>query len=129
MRSGRSASRIVWVKRPVRGQTGRASWLFVEAVLRIVRTAAPWRELPGEFGKWNPVFKRVRRWVKADILHLMLTALSSDADLGSAMSDGTIVKGHPSGQGSKGGLLARPSIAGVILPKLRGCGSRIFSPR
>ena len=77
-----------------------------------MRTAAPWRELPGEFGKWNPVFKRVRRWVEADTFHLMLTALSSDADVGSAMSDGTIVKGHRSGQGSKGGHFTRPSIAG-----------------
>ena len=99
-------------KTPSPGQTVRASWLFVEAVLWVVRTAAPWRELPGEVRKWNPVFKRVRRRVEADAFHLMLTALSSDADFGSAMIDGTIVKGHRSGQGSKGGTLAKPSMAG-----------------
>jgi transposase len=90
------------------GRTGGDNRLFLEAVLWIARTGSPWRDLPAPFGKWNTVFKRYRDWVKADVFKRIFDAVSDDADMEFAMIDGTIVKVHRHGQGSKGGLKARP---------------------
>ena len=38
-----------------RGYSGRDNRMFAEAVLWIVRTSSPWRELPDVFGPWNSV--------------------------------------------------------------------------
>jgi len=91
-----------------RGSTGRDNRLFLEAVLWIARTDAPWRDLPPEFGNWNSTFKRFRRWVKADVFKRIFDALSGDPDMEYAMIDATIVKVHRHGQGAKGGLKAKP---------------------
>lgn len=84
--------------------------LFVEAVLWIVRTGSPWRDLAVEFGKWNTVFKRFRDWVKADVFQKLFDAVSMQPDMEYAMVDATIVRVHRHGQGAKGGLRARPSV-------------------
>lgn len=39
-----------------KGSTGRDNRMFVEAVLWIVQTGSPWRDLPEVFGDWNSAF-------------------------------------------------------------------------
>ena len=52
---------------------------------------------------------RFRDWVKADVFAQLFEAYSDEPDMEFAMVDATIVKVHRHGQGSKGGLKARPS--------------------
>ena len=91
------------------GRSGSDARTFMESVLWIARTGAPWRDLPTEFGKWNSAFKRFRYWVKRDAFHRIFKSLSEDSDFEYTMIDGTICKVHRHGQGAKGGLKARPS--------------------
>jgi transposase len=47
-----------------KGLHGEDNRLFVDAVLWLVCAGAPWRDLPAEFGNWNSIFQRFRRWAK-----------------------------------------------------------------
>ncbi|WP_323038774.1 IS5 family transposase [Gemmobacter sp.] len=85
------------------GRSGKDNRLFLEAVLWIVRTGSPWRDLPERFGNWNTAFRRFRDWREADVFKRIFDALSDEPDLEYAMIDATIVKVHRHGQGAKGG--------------------------
>ncbi len=94
-----------------RGRSGNNNRLFVEAVLWIVRTGSPWRDLPASFGNWSTVYTRFRDWVAADVFARLFDAVSDEPDLEYALIDAPIVKVHRHRQGAKGGLRARPSAA------------------
>jgi len=81
----------------------------MEAVLWRVRTGSPWRDLPKDFGNWNSVFKRFRRWADAGVFENLFNAINAEPDLEYAMIDGTIVQAHQKASGAKGGLNIKPS--------------------
>jgi putative transposase len=91
------------------GVTGRNNRLFVEAVLWIARTGAPWRDLPHDFGRWNSVWKRFSRWSKKGVWDRLFNVLADDPDFEYVIVDGTIVRVHQHGTGAKGGLEIRRS--------------------
>lgn len=91
-----------------RGVTARDNRLFLEAVLWRVRTGLPWRDLPSDFGKWNSVFQRFRRWAVAGVFDRIFERLSGEPDFEYALIDGTIVSTHQKASGAKGGLKIRP---------------------
>ena len=93
------------------GRSGADNRLFLEAVLWRVRTGSPWRDLPGEFGNWNSVFQRFRRWVRAGVFERLFGRVSDEPDFEYALIDGTIVSAHQKASGAKGGLRIRPSAA------------------
>ena len=49
------------------GRSGNDNRLFVEAILWIVRTGSPWRDMPSSFGNWSSIYTRFRDWVAADV--------------------------------------------------------------
>jgi transposase len=95
------------------GRAGNDNRRFVEGVLWIVRTGAPWRDLPDWFGKWFSVWKRFRRWALSGVFERLFQTLSGEPDFEYALIDGTIVKVHRHATGAKGGLSIRPSASRV----------------
>jgi transposase len=95
------------------GVTAKDNRLFLEAVLWRVRTGLPWRDLPEGFGKWNSVFQRFRRWVRAEVFDRIFEHVSGEPDFEYALIDGTIVTAHQKASGARGGLRIRPLAARV----------------
>ena len=85
------------------GRTGENNRLFVNAVLWLAKTGAPWRDLPGRFGKWNSVFQRYNRWCKKGVWERVLEALDDDPDLEHLLLDSSVVRAHQHAAGAKKG--------------------------
>lgn len=94
-----------------RGSTGRDNRMFVEGVLWIVRSGAPWRDLPEEFGSWNSTFRRFSRWSMKGVWHRIFAAMSDDPDFEYLILDSTIVRAHQHAAGAKKGGKIRPLAA------------------
>ena len=91
------------------GRNGDDNRLFVEGVLWVARTGAPWRDLPDEFGKWYTIYTRFWRWAKKGVWERIFKRLSEDPDFEYVLIDATLVRVHQHGTGAKGGLKIRPS--------------------
>src|SRR5215475_8079270 len=84
-----------------RGRHGKDNRLFVDAVLWLVRTGVPWRDLPEEFGKWNSVFQRFRRWAKKGIWKGIFETLRINPDMECLIIDSTVVRAHQHAAGAQ----------------------------
>ncbi|WP_376717199.1 IS5 family transposase [Halomonas piscis] len=83
------------------GVTAKDNRLFVEAVLWIARTGAPWRDLPESFGRWHTVYMRYNRWSRKGVWQRIFDTVADDPDLEQLMIDGSIVRVHQHGASKK----------------------------
>lgn len=76
---------------------------YFEGMMWIARTGAQWRRLPDEYGKWNSVFRRYRRWTTTGVFDAMLETLAGavDRDARADMIDSTVVRAHHCAAGEK----------------------------
>ena len=91
------------------GATAKDNRLFVEAVLWIARTGAPWRDLPPQFGNWHSIYTRFSRWVKKGVWQRVIKAVTNDPDLEALLVDSTIVRVHQHGTGALKKMGNKPS--------------------
>ena len=95
---------------PQKPKTGRPAHdhrNLLNGILWILRTGAPWRDLPERYGKWTTVYSRFQRWRKNEVWKRVLAELQTlanqqgELDWELHFEDGTIVRAHQHAAGAK----------------------------
>jgi transposase len=111
--------RFILAVRAPNGRKPTNHRLVLDGIFWIARTGAPWRDLPGEFGKWSSVYRQFRRWTLAGLWEDIMEALNQSGSVPSAlqMIDSTVIRAHHQAAGAKGGL--RDRVSAVLEVALR----------
>lgn len=89
---------------------------FLNAVFWILRTGAPWRDLPPQYGGWSNTHRRFIRWRDKGIWEKLLERLVDAPDYEWLMIDASHLKVHPHAAGAKGGNQAMSRTKGGSTP-------------
>ena len=75
---------------------------FINAVMWILRTGAPWRDLPTDLGDWKNTQRRFCRWRDKGAWEGLLEILMRDPNYEWLMIDASHIKAHQYGCGARG---------------------------
>ena len=85
------------------GREAKNNRLFINAVFWILRTGAPWRDLPPDYGDWKNTHRRFCRWRDKNIWAGLLEQIISEPDYEWLMIDASHMKVHHHAAGARGG--------------------------
>lgn len=85
------------------GRPAEDNRLFINAVFWVLRTGAPWRDLPPGLGNWKHVQRRFCRWRDRGIWEKLLEIFIEEPDYEWLMIDASHCKVHPDAAGARGG--------------------------
>jgi transposase len=97
---------------PQKPKTGRPAVdhrQVVNGIRWILRTGAPWRDLPERYGHWQTVAGRFYHWQKSGLWQQMLTQLQSTGDAAGKLDwtmhhvDASVIRAHQHAAGAKRG--------------------------
>ena len=83
---------------------------ILNGMLWILRTGAPWRDLPERYGPWRTVASRCYRWQRAGVFQHLFDTLTQQADAAGQLYwqrhfiDSTIVRAHQHAAGAQKGV-------------------------
>src|SRR6266478_6340657 len=118
---------------PQKPKTGRPAVdhrRILNGMLWILRTGAPWRDLPERYGPWRTVASRFYHWQRAGIWEQLFSAVQAQADAHGQLNwdshdlDGTMIRAHqPAAGATKGTQSPKPSaVAGAVSLPQSICG-------
>lgn len=112
---------------PKRGRPPADHRRVLDAVFWIARTGSPWRDLPGELGRWASVYKQFLRWTRSGLWDVLMQALAESGLVPDSvqMVDSTVVRAHHCAAGGKGGLVDRVLGAREVASRPRSTSGRM----
>ena len=66
----------------------------VNGIVWILKSGAPWRDLPNRYGEWNAVYKCFSKWQEQGLFEKIFEELALECDLQDLSIDSTSVKVH-----------------------------------
>ena len=90
-----------------RGRPPQDHRQILNGILWVLRTGAPWRDVPERYGKWTTIYSRFQRWRKSGIWNKLFADLQttlereSNVDWEIHFIDSTTVRAHQHAAGAK----------------------------
>lgn len=86
-----------------RGPKRKDDRKVLNGIFYILRTGAPWRDLPERYGPYTTVYNRYNRWGERGVWKGIFDALAEEWEDSLIFIDALIVKAHRAASGSKKG--------------------------
>ena len=99
-----------------RGRRAQDNRRFINAVFWIIRTGAPWRDLPADYGDWKNTHRRFSRWRDKGIWAFILATVVNEPNFEWLSIDTTHIKVHPHAAGAQGGNESMNRTKGGSIP-------------
>ena len=90
-----------------RGRPAQDHRKLLNGIVWVLRTGAPWRDMPECYGKWTTIYSRFQRWRKSGVWDQMFAELQAALDVESNVDweihfiDSTTVRAHQHAAGAK----------------------------
>ena len=95
-------------QKPTTGRPARDHRTIINGILWVLRTGAPWRDLPERYGPWRTVASRFYRWRQDGLWERLLTSVQQQSNIRGKVNwelhyvDGTMVRAHQHAAGARG---------------------------
>ena len=99
------------------GGNARDNRQFLNGVFWDLRTGAPWRDLPPDYGHWKNAHRRFCRWRDKGEWERLLELLIEEPDFEWLMIDASHIKVHPHASGAAGGNQDMERTKGGLTPR------------
>lgn len=100
-------------EKPHTGRPSKPHRTVINGILWVLRTGAPWRDLPERYGPWSTVSGRFYAWQKSGLWQQILSRLQAQADAEDRLNweihhvDGSVIRAHQHAAGAKRGTLTQ----------------------